>query len=132
MISSPQPPSFGEFAAFVREFAGIGSNTPIERATRFEKDLGITGDDGCDLLEAIERRFGVQLGTGSDGLCKTFNLKPNEYLFHSEGFDLFGLITGSLGSTVREFTAGELYDGLSRCWQKPGGDLAASAGAESG
>ena len=105
-------PSFDQFVAFVREFAGISPKVEIAHPTRFECDLGITGDDGSDLLQATGRRFAVQLSSEEHGYRLTFGLGPNEYLFHSEGFDLFGLC--SRGSSVREFTIGELYDAMCR------------------
>lgn len=104
-------PSFEQFIAFIREFAVLSTSTVITPATRFEKDLGITGDDGTELLEGVEKRFGVQLSSVEHGVRPVFNLKPNENLFHSEGFDLVGL---SSSESVREFTVGELYDAVCR------------------
>jgi hypothetical protein len=54
-----RPPSFDELAAFVREWAGIPNRKRIAPETLFEDDLGITGDDGCELLDETERRFDV-------------------------------------------------------------------------
>lgn len=48
--SGPSTPSFEEFVAFIRDWAGI-SRKKITPETLFEDDLGITGDDGCELLE---------------------------------------------------------------------------------
>ena len=56
--------------------------------TLFEDDLGITGDDGCELLEATETHFGVSLASPEEGYRCTFDLAPHEFLFHSEGFGL--------------------------------------------
>jgi hypothetical protein len=104
-------PSFEQFAKSMREFAVLSSGTAITPATRFEKDLGITGDDGKDLLVVIEKHFGVQLSSREHGVRQVFSLKPNESLFHSEGFDLLGIFSGE---SVREFTVGELYDVVCR------------------
>ncbi len=50
-----------------------------------EDDMGITGDDGTDLLLDIEKEFDISF-LGNDGsIREAFNLQPNEYLFHSEG-----------------------------------------------
>jgi hypothetical protein len=111
VIQQPMPtPTFEEFAEFVRGFAGLSRKTPIGPSTRFERDLGVTGDDGCDLLRETEVRFGVALSSKEHGYRQTFTLGPDEYLFHAEGLDIFGLCSGP----VREFTAGELYDAVCR------------------
>ena len=109
-------PTFDEFAAFVREHLSVSYRKPINPETRFEGDLGVTGDDGSDLLEATERRFGVLLCSEETSVRETFNLGPNEYLFHSEGFGPVGmapsLLFGQAFPTVREFTVGELYEAV--------------------
>lgn len=109
-IRTMEAPTFAEFTEFLRNFACISSKKQITAMTRFENDLGITGDDGDDLLIATEKRFEVKLSR------ETFNLRPNEYLFNSEGLDFLGLFKGLLGAkeTVREFTVGELYDAVCR------------------
>jgi hypothetical protein len=58
----------------------------LHRETEFEDGLDISGDDGCDLLKATERRFKIALSSEEDGYRKTFNLGRDEFLFHSEGF----------------------------------------------
>jgi hypothetical protein len=103
--------SFDHFVSFVREFAGVSPNKIITRFTRFEKDLGITGDDGCNLLQKTEQRFDIQLSCEAHGYKQTFNLEPNEYLFHTEGFDVLGFFHEY---SVREFRVGELYDAVCR------------------
>lgn len=111
-------PTFEEFSDFIREVAGLPASTEITPATRFEKDLGITGDDGSDLLTDVERKFGVLLHSKEDGYRKTFNLEQNEFLFNSEGFNPFQLITMLLKksgkSKVRDFTVGELFEAVCR------------------
>jgi acyl carrier protein len=52
-------PSFAEFADFIRSQCGVSAKKNITPASKFEDDLGITGDDGVDLLKATEKRFDV-------------------------------------------------------------------------
>lgn len=108
--------TFNEFADFVRDFWRVSSRKQIEPDTQFERDLGLTGDDGDELLLATERRFGIKLCPEENGIRKTFNLGPNEYLFHSEGWELFPAyfttLFGSEASTVRKFTVGELFEAV--------------------
>jgi len=109
-------PTFNEFSRFIREYWDVPARKEIVAETRFERDLGLTGDDGNDLLLATEKQFGVALCSYETGVRKTFNLEPNEYLFHSEGLELFPFEMTSLFSTtahsVREFTVGELYEAV--------------------
>lgn len=109
-------PTFEEFTEFLRSFASLSSKKQISAMTLFEDDLGITGDDGSDLLEETEKRFGVKLSSEEHGYMETFNLGPNEYLFNSEGMDLLGFFKGLFGTKeiVRAFTVGELYDAVCR------------------
>lgn len=72
--------SFDQFAAFIRRWAVVSDRKLISLETQFERDLGITGDDGSDLLIATEREFGVKLSSENDGYRKTFSLGANEYL----------------------------------------------------
>ncbi len=108
--------TFDEFAAFVRKHLSFSDRKPIRPETRFERDLGVTGDDGNDLLEATERRFGVLLCSEETGVRQTFKLGPNEYLFHSEGIGPDGmapsLLFGPTIPIVREFTVGELFNAV--------------------
>jgi hypothetical protein len=53
--------SFTEFVEFVRQWARLSENTPIAPETELEKHLGISGDDGRELLQAVEKRFNVTL-----------------------------------------------------------------------
>jgi acyl carrier protein len=107
--------SFSEFADFVRVWGHLPKNKQIDHETQFERDLGITGDDGSDLLIATEKKFGISLSSEEDGYRKTFNLGSHEYLFNSEGFGVVsGLITIFSRSTVRAFTVGELYSAVKR------------------
>jgi len=113
-------PSFDEFAEFIREWARIPKRKQIAPGTLFERDLGITGDDGCELLEEAERRFGVCLSSPEHGYAQTFSLDANETLFHGEGFlDLFTCF--GLAPTVRKFTVGELFNAVRSAPAKHGG-----------
>ena len=70
-------PSFDEIAELIAEATGIhrGRITP---AARLEQDLGVTGDDGIELLEALARRDGTDFDRPNHG---------GRYLFGPEGFD---------------------------------------------
>ncbi|MGA9672934.1 MAG: DUF1493 family protein [Terracidiphilus sp.] len=114
---------FEQFADFIRESCQISQKRRIAPETQFERDLGVTGDDGVELLEATEKRFNIRLATEEDGLRKTFNLGPNEYLFNSEGFGLFPFRSFSIFGrnptpTVRAFTVGELHDAVLKAINK--------------
>jgi hypothetical protein len=101
--------SFNDFVLFLREWGHIPIREKISPETQFERDLGITGDDGCELLEAAESKFGIRLCSEGDGYRKTFNLAPNEYLFTSEGGMISEPISLFSNSVIRSFTVGELY-----------------------
>jgi len=108
-----ETPSFDDFAEFIRQWAKLSGKKEITPETHFENGLGITGDDGCDLLEATEKRFKITLSSAEHGYRKTFNLGPNEVLFHPEGFgpnlpDLLSL-AGRHTPVVILFTVGQLY-----------------------
>jgi hypothetical protein len=108
--------TFDDFAGFIREYWAVPARKEIAPETQFERDLGLTGDDGNDLLLATEKQFGVALCSDEVGVHKTFNLEPNEYLFHSEGLELFPFEMTSLFSatahSVRKLTVGELYEAV--------------------
>jgi len=110
--------SFDRFAEFIREYWSVSDRRQITSETQFERDLGLTGDDGEDLLRATEKRFGISLWSEETGLRHTFNLEPNEYLFHSEGLELFPyLLTRFFGRekhSVRKFTVGELFEAVQK------------------
>jgi acyl carrier protein len=113
-------PTFSDIADFVRGWASIPPKQQITPDTQFERDLGITGDDGSDLLEAAQKRFRVNLAPDEDGYRTIFGLGPNEYLFNSEGFsigsggtDMITLFTNT-NPSVRAFTVGELYEAIQK------------------
>ena len=104
--------NFECFSKFIREFIGVREKVPITPLTKFENDLGVTGDDGCDLLSAVEKEYEVKLSSEEHGYRTTFKLGDDEYLFHSEGFDLFGVFGKK--NRVVEFTVGQLYEAVIR------------------
>ncbi len=107
--------SFDKLIEIIRECQGFSAQYEISADMLLERDLGITGDDGCELLEAIEQTFGMSF-LGTDGTLKeTFKLAEGEYLFHSEGFSLFGFIATLLGKDtekVKPLTVGQLYEAV--------------------
>lgn len=117
--------NFQDVQNFLYEFTGISrSNVLITPGTLLEDDLHITGDDGAQLLEMAEQHFDVTLSEPDDGIRGTFNLKENEYLFHSEGFDPIGLswlidrIRGKPKPVVKSLSAGEFHAALLRAKNK--------------
>jgi hypothetical protein len=113
-------PSFDEFTGFIRSQTRTPQRKLITPATRFDDDLGVTGDDGVDLLKAVELEYDVSFESDERSFRETFNLKPNEYLFGAEGgptlLGHFAMTTifGSAPDTVRPFTVGELYETVLR------------------
>ena len=129
-IAAMDDPTFDQFAGFIREFWQVPPRKAITPDTQFERDLGLTGDDGDELLLATQRRFGIQLGSEETGIRETFNLGPNEYLFHSEGWELFPsrlttLFGGGDEYTVRKFTVGELFQAVLDARGEQGGEQTA-------
>ena len=46
-------------AEVVRDLAGLKRDKRIDPETQFERDLGVTGDDGSELLEKVERHYWI-------------------------------------------------------------------------
>jgi len=113
-------PTFEELAHFIRERAGIPKRKLIAPETLFEDDLGISGDDGCELLEATEKHFAVCLSSSEDGYRRTFDLAPHEFLFHSEGLGdlLSGVVSlfypSAIPSSIRAFRVGDLFEAIKK------------------
>ena len=106
--------SFTEFAAFVAQVAGVEPRQ-ITPASEMERDLGVTGDDGIDLLVAIAQQYGTDFDRPHHG---------GRYLFHSEGIDLVGPVVrrliGRSSSKVIPLTAGDLHLAVLRGrWEDP-------------
>jgi hypothetical protein len=125
--------TFDEFAEWLGEYWHVPIRKAITPETQFERDLGLTGDDGDELLKATEKRFDVRLGNEETGVRETFNLQPNEYLFNSEGWgpsraEIISLFSGS-PTVVRKFKVGELFEAVRRI---RAGQNDASSGVVSG
>ena len=86
-----------------------------------EADLGITGDDGSELLEAIQNHF-VMSFVGSDGTIRdAFDLGEKQYLFHSEGVGPFALIASLFGKdveNVKPLSIDQLHQATCRAWNQ--------------
>lgn len=110
-------PSLAEVICFLREYAALRKEH-IDENSWIENDLHITGDDGVELLQAAEKTFGVAFETENHNLRTLFDMKENEYLFTSEGLDLFGIcrlfeiLRGIPAATIRDLTVGELHQAL--------------------
>lgn len=121
-------PSLSLLIDFLRDFTR-DRRTPITTQTYLEEDLGITGDDGAELLEEVALRFGVVLHTDEDGYQTTFGLGDNEYLFHSEGFDplcigrLIGWLRNKPRPVIRDLSVGELHRALVAAQRKKRGNI---------
>lgn len=113
-------PTFEELVNFVREWASIPVRVEITAETLFEEDLGITGDDGCELLEATEDHFCACLSSAEEGYRRTFDLAPHEFLFHCEGPG-WGLpdIVSLTSPCVRAFSVGDLFEAVRKAPPKP-------------
>jgi hypothetical protein len=78
-------PTFLDLADSIRVWGRIPEKLPIHPETLFERDLGIGRDDGGELLQEAERRFGGSLDSAERSWRDTFGLAPDEYRFHGEG-----------------------------------------------
>lgn len=116
-------PELEDVIAFVRDYTGWKSQV-INETTQLEKDLGITGMDGVDFLQDTETFFAVSFETEGENLSTLFDLKENEYLFSSEGFDLLGIcyflewLRGEPHSVVKDLSVGQLHRALVRLRSK--------------
>ena len=113
-----KPCTLPELIDFIRENQGIARSKPVLVASYLEKDLGITGDDGSDLLEAIQDRYSISFTMDSLGLSK------GQSIFHTEGMRVFQLIASLVGrdsENVKDITVGELYLAICRAdWNNSG------------
>lgn len=129
MSRTQTSPSLEDVVRFVRDFTG--TRRTLEAETRLDADLGVTGDDGEALLEAAESRFSISLSTARDGIRRTFDLGPNEYLLGPEGLDPLGItvllrwLRGEPKPMIRDVTIAELHEAIMKaspfasCVQKP-------------
>lgn len=89
----------------IRENQGLSGRDNITKTSLLEQDLGITGDDGTELLETIENTFDISF-VGKDGsIREAFGLSQEQFLFHRDGMGLLGL--GS--ENVKPITVEQLY-----------------------
>ena len=105
--------TFENVVSVIRDFQGISEKKLINASTFLEDGLCITGDDGADLLEEIEKQFLVSFA-GKDGSVRDiFDLEENQYLFHSEGINILGWLLSLFGreyENVKPITVGQLYE----------------------
>jgi hypothetical protein len=105
--------TFENLVAVIRECTGIPKKVPIAENSRLEEDLGITGDDGDDLLLEIQKRFSLSF-VGEDGTIREiFGLEHNQYLFHGEGsypFEWLISLFSKHTENVKTITVGQLYE----------------------
>ena len=73
---------------------------PIERSTRLEEDLGVTGDDAVELIIAYGKHFNVDV---SKFLLADY--------FGGEGFSLMDLFSKK-STRNKELTMGDLEKGI--------------------
>lgn len=102
---------------FIRADQYIGEGTPITATTLLEADLGITGDDGSELLEGLQKHFAISFAGPDGSLREAFGLQPGEYLFHSEGLGFFQWLAGCFGKdieNVKPLSVGELHRVIAR------------------
>ncbi len=66
--------TFEQFASRLRRYRQIPIRKAMTPETQFERDLGIAGDDGIELLNAAEQRFKVKFENQEAGLRETINL----------------------------------------------------------
>jgi hypothetical protein len=115
-----QPPSLQDVELFVRDFARLRASYVLHPQTRLDADLGITGDDGDELLQRASKHFGVSLANPTHGYRETFSLAEDEFLFHGEGHDLLGIsrllqrLLKVPPQKVRDLTIAELHDAILR------------------
>lgn len=110
--------TFDALVQVIRSSQGISPHLPITEHFDLEKDLGITGDDGDVLLEAVAQRFSIPLQNTERALIDVLGLTEHEALFHSEGAGLFGFFVelwcGKPVGNVRTMTVGQRFDAVQR------------------
>ena len=102
-------PTLEELTDTIRKKCGLRPRDLIVPDAQLDRDLGITGDDGSELLEAIEERFGVTFTAAS------FDLQPNEFLFGPEASlpgldDLLSMFGFRPPKVIRALTVGQLLE----------------------
>lgn len=102
--------SFDSFTRFIIRERLLDDDYIATKDTLVEDDLGITGDDGAELLEALEKEYQIEFEDGTGSLRKAFGMREDEYLFHSEGFCIFDFWRNRKKENVIKLTLGKLYD----------------------
>lgn len=118
--------TFDDVVRAIRASQSIPGHVMITGATLLEDELGITGDDGCDLLADLERSFAISFA-GSDGsLREAFGLDQDQFLFHGEGWNPLALFRKE---NVKALTAGQLHQVIvaRQGWTSPAQLLALAA-----
>ena len=98
-------PSFEQFVEVVRSYARLKHDRHIGPETQLQRDLGMSADKGADLLQELERHYGIKLPPES------FGLKPHERLFETKAAGESPFVQTFLGTTtteVRPLTVGQL------------------------
>jgi hypothetical protein len=89
---------------------------------RLERDIGITGDDGWELFEEIERQFEVELFQDGMSFREALHLGPNQTVFHAEGFSpltsLLLRLFGRREQELRDISVEELYRAVAELKKK--------------
>lgn len=99
-------PSFDEIAQLIAEVTGVDRRR-ITPSARLEKDLGVTGDDGVQLLQALANKFDTDFDRPDHG---------GRYLFGPEGCVPLGLRS----ARVIPITVGDLHLAAVRGrWEDP-------------
>ncbi|OBV39400.1 hypothetical protein [Janthinobacterium psychrotolerans] len=118
--------TFDDVVRAIRASQSIPGHVMITGATLLEDELGITGDDGCDLLADLERSFAISFA-GSDGsLREAFGLDQDQFLFHGEGWNPLALFRKE---NVKPLTVGQLHQVIvaRQGWTSPAQLLALAA-----
>jgi len=98
--------TFDDVVRALRASQGIRNQVMITGATLVESELGITGDDGCDLLEDLEQAFHIAFAGEDGSLREAFGLDDDQFLFHGEGWNPLALFRKE---NVKPLSVGELH-----------------------
>ena len=118
--------TFDDVVRAIRASQSIRGHLMITGATLLEDDLGITGDDGCDLLADLERTFGISFADSDGSLREAFGLEQDQFLFHGEGWNPLALFRKE---NVKALTVGQLHQVIvaRQGWTSPAQLLALAA-----
>jgi len=108
----PQELTLAALIGVIRQCQGFSKKDRIAPEMRLERDLGITGDDGWDLFEEIERQFEVELFRENCSIREAFSLRPDQTFFHAEEFapwlSLVRRLFGKPEQALRDISVEEL------------------------